>query len=144
MIKKTHGRYSVELSQPELSDVDLCCLDARKHPVSRWFDSKKEQIWSVPSSHCLPAIGGLVHETPLQSGGETGTTASTKTGLFHLVQDPVMALEKNLFGLVPVTTLESSLELVVVESINVGEDAVLVLQVAEGGTDWWNRGLGGE
>lgn len=55
-----------------------------------------------------------------------------------------MALENNLLGLVPVTTLESTLELVVVESIDVGKDAILILQVTEGGADWWDSSLSGE
>lgn len=83
----------------------------------------------------LPAIRGLVHETPLETRGETGTTTSTETRSLHLVQDPIVALEQDLLGLVPVTALEGTLELVVVESVDVGEDAILILQVAKAGSD---------
>ena len=55
-----------------------------------------------------------------------------------------MTLEDDLLGLVPVTALEGALELVIVESIDVGEDTVLIPQVSEGGTDWGDSGLGGE
>lgn len=90
-----------------------------------------------------PAIVGLVHETPLQSRGETGTTTSTESRLLHLVQDPVVSLEQDLLGLVPVTALEGALKLVVVESVDVCENAILVLQVAEAGSDRRNDGVDG-
>jgi len=88
-------------------------------PISKSWPVEKE-------TSVLPAIRGLVHEAPLQSRRETGATTSTETGFFHFVQDPFMTLEQNLLGLVPVATLECAIELIVVESVNVGENAILV------------------
>jgi hypothetical protein len=54
-----------------------------------------------------------------------------------------MTLEKDLLGLVPVATLEGALELIVVEAIDVGENAVLIAEVSEGCTSWGDDGVDG-
>lgn len=50
----------------------------------------------------VPSIEGLLHESPLHSGRESGTSTTTKTGRRHLLQNPVLALENDLLRLVPV------------------------------------------
>lgn len=76
----------------------------------------------------LPALG--VHEGPLHSTGETSTTASSQTGGLDLGDDPVMSLDNHFLGLVPVTVLHGALEVGAVVAVQVGEDAILVLQAA--------------
>ena len=76
----------------------------------------------------LPALG--VHERPLHSTRETSTAASSQTGGLDLGDDPVVSLDDHLLGLVPVTVLHRALEVGTVVAVQVGEDAVLVLQAA--------------
>lgn len=45
------------------------------------------------------AVTRLVHERPFESRREAGATTTTKPRLFDLLQDPLVSLEKNLFGL---------------------------------------------
>jgi hypothetical protein len=76
----------------------------------------------------LPALG--VHERPLHSTWETSAAASSQTGGLDLRDDPVVSLDDHLLGLVPVTVLHRALEVGAVVAVQVGEDAVLVLQAA--------------
>lgn len=45
----------------------------------------------------------LVHERPLETGRESGTTSTSQTGVLNLLNNPRVALEQDLLGLVPVT-----------------------------------------
>ena len=49
-----------------------------------------------------PAVRRLVHEAPLETAGKAGAAAATQARDLHLVDDPVGALEQDLFGLVPI------------------------------------------
>ena len=81
----------------------------------------------------LPAIQRLVHETPLETSRETGTTTTSKTRFLHFLEDPFMTLEENLFGLVPITTLQGTLQLEIVLHVNVGKDTIVIMQTTIGG-----------
>lgn len=76
----------------------------------------------------FPTLG--VHERPLHSTGETGTTTSSKARRLDLGNDPIVSLGNHLLGLVPVTVLHGALKIGAVVAVQVGEDAVLVLQAA--------------
>jgi len=76
----------------------------------------------------LPALG--IHERPLHSTRETSTTASSQTGGLDLGNDPIVSLDDHLLGLVPVTVLHSALKVGAVVAVQVGKDAILVLQAA--------------
>ena len=74
------------------------------------------------------AITGLVHEGPLHTGGESGSTSTSQSRSLDLIDDPVCSLLNNLLGLVPLTPGHGSLQPPVVSTIDVGEDPVLVRQ----------------
>ena len=76
------------------------------------------------------AITGLVHEGPLHTGGESGSTSTSQSRSLDLIDDPVSALLHDLLGLVPLTPGHGPLEPPVVTAIDVGEDPVLVSQGA--------------
>lgn len=84
---------------------------------------------SVHNEVLGPAIIPVaLHKAPLESTGETGATPPPEPGLLNLVQDPVGALEHNLLGLVPVTTLEGAGQAKVTLIIQVGEDPIRILE----------------
>lgn len=76
----------------------------------------------------LPSRG--VHERPFHTGGETSASASSEVRLLGLVDDPVVALEHDLLGLVPVALAHGVLEGVAIGTVQILENAVLVLQTA--------------
>ena len=88
----------------------------------------------------LPSLE--VHETPLHTRWETRATSSSQTTRLDLADDPVVTLEQNLLGLVPIAILLRALEIRAVVAVEVGEDAVLVLQGARVG-GWWRCVLHG-
>jgi len=49
----------------------------------------------------LPAIIWFIHETPLESGRETGSTPASEPRLLDLPLDPLRPFQYNLLGLVP-------------------------------------------
>lgn len=57
-----------------------------------------------------PAIAGFVHEAPFHASGESSSAPPPKSRDFHLIQDPVGSLQYDLFGFVPVTSSQRSLE----------------------------------
>lgn len=65
---------------------------------------------------------------PFEAGGETSTTSSAQAGGLHLADNPIVALEDNLLGLVPITHLLRALEVGGVSSVQVLENAVLVAE----------------
>jgi hypothetical protein len=87
-------------------------LDAKRAAVSRCRDGK-----DVPSTR-LSLIGvddevswstvglpvGLVHEGPLETGGESSSSSATETRVLDLLNDPRVALEDDILGAVPVAT----------------------------------------
>ncbi|GMT31566.1 hypothetical protein PFISCL1PPCAC_22863, partial [Pristionchus fissidentatus] len=82
------------------------------------------------------AIEGLLHESPLHSGRETGSSATAQSRGGHLLQNPVLALENDFLRLVPISSLHGSLETVVVAAVQIGEDTVLILEVSVGSLLW--------
>lgn len=73
---------------------------------------------------------GRVHEGPLEAGRETGTTSASETRLLHLADDPIVALEDDFLGLVPVAHSLGVLEVVAVVAVDILENAVLVTETA--------------
>jgi hypothetical protein len=71
-----------------------------------------------------------VHERPFQTRGETGTTSTAQTRGLDLIDDPIVTLEDNLLGLVPVAHLLRVLEVGRVSSVQILENAILVLETA--------------
>lgn len=63
---------------------------------------------------------------PFETRGETSTTSSSKTGGLDLANDPIVSLENNLLGLVPIAHLPSTLEVYGISVIEVLENAILV------------------
>ena len=74
------------------------------------------------------AITGLVHEGPLHTGGESGSTSTSQSRSLDLIDDPVCSLLNNLLGLVPLTSGHGPLEPPVVTTVDVGEDSILIRQ----------------
>lgn len=93
---------------------------------------------------CLSHRGAVTY--PFQTRGETSTTSATQTGCLDLRDDlcwvsyvlsrclscthPVIALQEDLLGLVPVSVLHRALQVGSVVAVQVLEDAILVLEPA--------------
>lgn len=67
---------------------------------------------------------------PFESRRETSSTTASKTRGLDLADDPVVTLEENLLGLVPVAHLFRMLKVGRVTAVEVLEDAILVLEAA--------------
>ena len=83
----------------------------------------------------------LGHEGPLQAGGEAGAAAPAQARRLDLVAQPVGALIKHFLRQVPRAPALRRLEIGRVKTIEVGEDAILVLQHLRRLS--WVRNLGG-
>src|SRR5690606_34645845 len=70
----------------------------------------------------------LRHEGPFETRGEAGAAAAAQARFLDLVDDPVAAPEQQLLGAVPVAALAGGVQLPALEAVEVGENAVLVLQ----------------
>src|SRR5262245_61107068 len=70
----------------------------------------------------------LRHERPLQPGRESRAAASALTGGLHLVDDPVAALLQYPFCAIPGAASARAREPPVMEPVEVGEDAVLIVE----------------
>jgi len=70
----------------------------------------------------------LRHEGPLEARREAGATAAAQTRLLHFVDDPVAALGDDRRRAVPVAALERALKTRLAETVEIGEDAILVLK----------------
>jgi hypothetical protein len=56
------------------------------------------------NSRLLPAVAALLgHEGVLEAGGEASASSASEAGLLDLVDDPVLAHEQHVLGLVPVS-----------------------------------------
>ncbi len=71
-------------------------------------------------------LGFLRHEGPFQPGRESGAAAAAQARGLHLVDDRVAALFENRLGAIPRATLHGALQAPVMETVEIGEDAVLV------------------
>src|SRR5438876_12238733 len=74
------------------------------------------------------AVGLLGHERPLQPCGKTGPAPSTQARGLHLVDDPIAPLLEDGLGALPGTARARPLKGPVVQAVQIGEDAVLVLE----------------
>ena len=70
----------------------------------------------------------LGHERPFQPRREAGAAAAAKAGFLHLLDDPVAALGDDLPGAVPVATVPGAGQAPVMETVEIGEDAVVIAQ----------------
>jgi hypothetical protein len=75
-----------------------------------------------------PVRIGLGHEAPLHAGREAGAAAATQAGLLQLLDDPVAALGDDRRRAVPVPAAHRLLQVPGMQTVEVGEDAVLVAQ----------------
>ncbi|WPK23735.1 hypothetical protein PUMCH_000980 [Australozyma saopauloensis] len=69
-----------------------------------------------------------VHERPLETRWETSASTASQAGFLHLVDDPLVTLQDDLFCFVPITHFLGALQVVAVSSVYVLEDSVSVLQ----------------
>ena len=75
-----------------------------------------------------PAVRLLGHERPFEPGREAGAAAAAQPRGLHLVDDPVAALLQHRLGAVPGAARARAFEAPVVETVEIGENAVLVLE----------------
>src|SRR6476661_2698820 len=71
-------------------------------------------------------LGLLGHEAPLHAGRETGTAAASQARRLDLLDDRVLADGEQAFGVVPVAAGARGLQPRLLETVDVGKDAVLV------------------
>ena len=76
----------------------------------------------------LPGLGLLGHEAPLHAGREAGAAAAAQARRLDHVDDRVLADGHQFLGIVPVAARLRRLQVRRLEAVDVGEDAVLVLQ----------------
>src|SRR5436305_13446195 len=74
------------------------------------------------------AVGLLGHERPLQPCGKTGSAPSTQARRLHLIDDPIAPLLEDGLGALPGTARARPLKGPVMQAVQIGEDAVLVLE----------------
>ena len=75
-----------------------------------------------------PPIALLGHEGPFQTGREPCTATPAQARRLHRFDDPVAALVDQALGTIPMTTLLRAGKRLVELAIEIGEDAILVLQ----------------
>ena len=73
-------------------------------------------------------VDDLGHERPFQAGREARAAAAAQARGLHLVDDPVAALVDDRLGAVPVAARPRALQAAIAEAVEIGEDAVLVLE----------------
>ncbi|MND66800.1 hypothetical protein D3C80_582010 [compost metagenome] len=74
------------------------------------------------------AVRFLRHEGPFEAGREACATTTTKPGCLHLVDDPVPALFDDDLGAIPVAAAHRALQGLVLEAVDIGEDAILIVK----------------
>lgn len=130
------------------SDVDVG--GGRVHGSAGDEASLDELVWVLSHDLAVLASSGLtligvddevtglvvlvpvleVHERPFQTRGETSTTSSSQTRGLDLANDPIVTLEDDLLGLVPVAHPLRALEVDGVSSVQILKDAILVSETA--------------
>ena len=73
-----------------------------------------------------PFLHFFRHEGPLQAGGKSGAAASAQARLLHDVDDDIGPQIDDGLGVVPLAALLRRLEAGALETVKVGEDAILV------------------
>jgi hypothetical protein len=68
----------------------------------------------------------LGHETPLESGWKSRSSASTKTRVFDFLYDPIGSHVHDFFGEMIISSLEGVFEAPVLFSVEIGKDSILV------------------
>lgn len=71
----------------------------------QYIPSSRLSLISVDDEVSWSAVGlpvGLVHEGPLEAGGESSTSSATETRVLDLLNDPRVALEDDILRTVPV------------------------------------------
>ena len=142
------GLVDGALQRLALADVFAADVDVggvRPHGEAGDEAALDEEMRIVP--HDLPVLAGaglrlvgvddevvraavrlLRHERPFEPGREAGAAAPAQARLLHLVDDPVAALVEEEPGFVPGAALARRLEARRVQAVEVGEDAVAVVQ----------------
>src|SRR5205085_12622991 len=77
-------------------------------------------------------LGLLGHEAPLHAGREAGAAAAAKAGRLDDVDDRVLAERHQRLRVVPVAAPLRALQAPILEAVEVGEDAVLVVKHQRG------------
>src|SRR5262245_24706019 len=75
-----------------------------------------------------PPIGLLGHERPFETGREAGASAAAQARGLDLVDDPIAALVEDRFGAVPSAARAGTRKGPVVQTVEICEDAILVLK----------------
>lgn len=70
----------------------------------------------------------LGHKRVLETSWETGSSSASQARLLDFVDNPVLAHGNDLFGLVPVSSLQSSVDERIAVLVHIREDPVLVRQ----------------
>ncbi len=70
----------------------------------------------------------LRHERPLETCREASAATATQARRFHLVDDPVTALFDQTLGVVPMAARHGTLQGLILEAVNIGEDAIFISQ----------------
>ncbi len=78
-----------------------------------------------------PVLHLLGHEGPLQAGVEAGAAPAAQARVLDVGDDPVAAAGQDVLGRVPGAALLRPLQAPVMETVEVGEDAILVFQDAD-------------
>eukprot|EP00354_Favella_ehrenbergii_P010829 CAMPEP_0170466100 /NCGR_PEP_ID=MMETSP0123-20130129/10192_1 /TAXON_ID=182087 /ORGANISM="Favella ehrenbergii, Strain Fehren 1" /LENGTH=420 /DNA_ID=CAMNT_0010732155 /DNA_START=1151 /DNA_END=2414 /DNA_ORIENTATION=- len=141
-----HGSLQLDLLIPELAtNVDVCGLRAHTETDNKGaldelvrvvtqdlavLASAGLRLVGVDNQVRWSAVGNLGHEGVLQTRGETSAAATAQARLFDFIDDPIGAHRENVFRLMPVTALEGTIDPGTAILVQVGEDAVLVRQVA--------------
>ena len=71
-----------------------------------------------------------VHETPLHPRRKPCTSSSSQTRRLDLGDKPIMVLEQDLLGLVPIAIFHRRFDVRTMMSIEVSEDTVLIFELA--------------
>ena len=75
-----------------------------------------------------PTVGCLGHERPLQPRREPCPTAPAQAGCFHNLDDLIAAQSQNARRAIPMAPLARALQGAVVHPVQIGKDAVLILE----------------
>src|SRR5262249_54120728 len=136
------------------ADIDVANMRAHRERGDK--ASLHQRLWIVP--HDVPVLAGaglglisvdheimrpllylLRHEGPLQAGGKPGAAATAQAGLLDGVDDRFGAFFDELLGAVPGAAPLCGLEAPIPETVEVGEDAVLIREHRRASSAWWDR-----
>ena len=87
----------------------------------------------------LPSIAHLWHERVFEAGGESSTSSSSESTRLDLVDTPIVSHGDDVFRLMPISSLQGTVDEGVIVLVDVGKDAILVLQVAVAPIPPWDH-----